>query len=468
VKHNVTVGVPHETLGELVVACILTEEGNSVTEDSVRDFLKERLASYRQELDHTRRVREIDGAPLTRRTEDTLRRAQHRIEVGRCLVQTILDAVARHERIVRNSRIHICPSAPQNGYTPQRVGRGRRRGQKKGLILKLGFKASAEQFAPRQLLEYAVLAEEVGLDSVWISDHFQPWRHTGGHAPFSLSWLGALGARTQRIIMGTSVLTPTFRYHPSIVAQAFGTLGSLFPDRVVLGAGTGESLNEVPSSGLKWPEQKERTARFREAIRLIKTLWSSERVSFEGDFYKTELATIYDRPAKPVPIFIAGAGPFMAKLAGLEADGFICTSGKKWELYTDTLLPNLKAGLEASGRSASINYDKMIELKVSFDTDRQRALEDTKYWGALALTADEKMNVEDPLQLERLADSLPVERAASRWIVTDDADEMIERVGAYIKLGFNHLVFHAPGKDQARFLKLFAQHLAPRLRQQYG
>jgi coenzyme F420-dependent glucose-6-phosphate dehydrogenase len=337
----------------------------------------------------------------------------------------------------------------------------------KGPILKLGYKASAEQFAPRELLEYAVLAEEVGLDSVWISDHFQPWRHTGGHAPFSLSWLGALGARTRSIVMGTSVLAPTFRYHPSIVAQAFATLGSLFPNRLVLGAGTGESLNEVPSSGLKWPEQKERTARFREAIRLIKALWSGDRVSFEGEFYRTELATIYDRPAKPVPIFIAGAGPFMAKLAGLEGDGFICTSGKQWQLYTDTLLPNLDAGLKASGRGESTQYEKLIEIKVSFDTDRHRALEDTKNWGALALTPEEKMNVEDPLELERLADSLPVERAASRWIVTNDAKELIERIGAYVRLGFNHLVFHAPGNDQARFLKLFAQHVVPHLREQF-
>jgi coenzyme F420-dependent glucose-6-phosphate dehydrogenase len=334
--------------------------------------------------------------------------------------------------------------------------------------MKLGFKASAEQFAPSELLEYAVLAETLGLDSVWTSDHFQPWRHNSGHAPFSLSWLGALGASTKRIVMGTSVLTPTFRYHPSIVAQAFGTLGSLFPGRVVLGIGTGESLNEVPSSGLKWPEQKERTARFREAVQLIKALWAGERVSFDGQFYRTELATIYDRPAQPVPIFIAGAGPFMAKLAGLEADGFICTSGKKWELYTETLLPNLNTGLEASGRVASSDYQKMIEIKVSFDTDRRRALEDTRYWGALALTADEKMNVEDPLELERLADSLPVERAASRWIVTSDEEELIERVGAYVKLGFNHLVFHAPGKDQARFLKLFAQHVIPGLRRQFA
>ena len=95
------------------------------------------------------------------------------------------------------------------------------------MTLKLGYKASAEQFAPRQLLDFSVAAEHAGFDSVFVSDHFQPWRHTDGHAPSALAWLGALGASTQRIVMGTSVLTPTFRYHPSVVAQAFGTLGAI-------------------------------------------------------------------------------------------------------------------------------------------------------------------------------------------------------------------------------------------------
>ena len=335
-------------------------------------------------------------------------------------------------------------------------------------MLKLGYKASAEQFAPAELLDFAVHAETTGLDSVWISDHFQPWRHTGGHAPFSLAWLGALGARTSRIVMGTSVLTPTFRYHPSIVAHAFGTLGALFEGRVVLGIGTGESLNEVPSSGIHWPEQKERTARFREAVRLIKQLWSEERVTFEVEFYQTENATIYDRPAQPVPIFIAGAGPFMAKLAGMEGQGFICTSGKKPELYTETLLPNLEIGLENAGRTDDPTYDRMIEMKVSYDADHDRAMQDTRFWGALALTQDEKHNVEDPLEMERLADALPVERAASRWIVGTDPDEVVDRIGAYVKLGFNHLVFHAPGPDQRRFLDLFARDIAPRLRERFA
>ena len=123
-------------------------------------------------------------------------------------------------------------------------------------MLKLGYKASAEQFAPGKLLDFAVHAEEVGFDSVFVSDHFQPWKHIDGHAPYSLAWLGALGARTSRVDIGTSVLTPTFRYHPSIVAQAFGTLGAMFPGRVILGIGTGESLNEVPSTGRRGPSSR--------------------------------------------------------------------------------------------------------------------------------------------------------------------------------------------------------------------
>ena len=335
-------------------------------------------------------------------------------------------------------------------------------------MIKFGYKASAEQFGPNPLLEYAVQAETIGFDSVWISDHFQPWRHTGGHAPFSLSWLGALGARTQRIVMGTSVLTPSFRYHPSVVAQAFATLGTMFPGRVVLGMGTGESLNEIPATGLDWPEQKERTARFREALRLIRALWTEERVSFEGQYYKTRLATLYDRPADPVPLFVAAAGPFMAKLAGMEGDGLICTSGKKLELYTETLLPNVQAGLAASGRGEGAGFERMIEMKVSFDSDRARAQSDTHYWGALALKPEEREHVGDPVEMERLADALPIERTASRWIVSNDADEMAERIGAYVELGFDHLVFHAPGPDQARFLSLFGERVLPRLRKRYA
>ena len=176
-------------------------------------------------------------------------------------------------------------------------------------MLKIGYKASAEQFTPSELLEFSCLAEQVGFDSVFVSDHFQPWRHTGGHAPYSFAWMGAVGARTSQIKIGTSVVTPTFRYHPSVVAQAMGTLGAMFPDRMILGVGTGESLNEVPAIGIKWPGFKERFGRLKESIVLMNRLWREERVTFEGQYYRTENATIYDKPDNPVPIYIAAAGP---------------------------------------------------------------------------------------------------------------------------------------------------------------
>ena len=333
--------------------------------------------------------------------------------------------------------------------------------------MKFGYKASAEQFDPSTLLRFARLAEDCGFDSVFVSDHFQPFKHTGGHAPFAPAWLGALGASTTRIVMGTSVLTPTFRYHPSVVAQAFATLGAMFPGRVILGVGTGESMNEVPTTGMEWPEFKERFARLREAIALIRRLWSEDRVSFEGVHYRTRNATIYDKPGAPVPISVAAGGPMMAKFAGREGDGFICTSGKAPELYKDGLLPGVAEGLKAAGRTEK-DIDRMIEMKVSFDPDRQRALEDTRYWAPLALSAEEKLSVEDPLELERLSDALPLERTASRWIVSSDPDEHVERIRAYVDLGFRHLVFHAPGTDQERFLRLYGETVLPLLRRTFS
>ena len=218
---------------------------------------------------------------------------------------------------------------------------------------------------------------------------------------------------------------------------------------------------------MEWPGFKERFGRLKESIVLMKRLWSEDRVSFEGTYYKTRNATIYDKPDQPVPIYIAAAGPTAALLAGEVAEGFICTSGKAPELYRDTLLPNVAAGRDAAGKPPEA-VDLMIEMKVSFDTDHTRAMEDTRYWAALALSPEEKMSVEDPLEMEKLSDQLPAERAAKRWIVSADPDEQVERIRPYVELGFRHLVFHAPGPDQARFLRLYAEQVLPRLRKAFG
>jgi coenzyme F420-dependent glucose-6-phosphate dehydrogenase len=331
-------------------------------------------------------------------------------------------------------------------------------------VLTLGYKASAEQFGSRELLEFSVLAQEVGFDAVVVSDHFQPWKHNGGHAPYSFAWLGAVGERAQTAQLGTSVVAPTFRYNPAIVAQAMATLASLFPGRVFLGVGTGESMNEVPATGMEWPGFKERFARLREAIELIQRLWTEERVSFEGEYYKTVNATIYERPEERIPLLVAASGPTAAKLAGRVSDGLIVTSGKGMELYRDNLLPAFVDAARKAGRDPNA-LTRMIEVKVSYDHNIKRAMEDTRHWAALALSSDEKTGVEDPLEMERLASQLPTERAASRWIVSDNPEDQIERIRPYIELGFDYLVFHSPTEDQERFLRLYGAEVLPRLRE---
>jgi coenzyme F420-dependent glucose-6-phosphate dehydrogenase len=328
-----------------------------------------------------------------------------------------------------------------------------------------GYKASAEQFGPSDLLRYSIHAEAAGLDTVAVSDHFQPWRHRGGHAPNALVWLGAASQATQQATLATSVLTPTLRYEPAVIAQAFGTLGCLRPGRVILGIGTGEALNETPVTGGEFPGAKERRMRLAEAITLIRRLWTEERVTFEGEYYKTDRATIYDRPQQPVPIHVAASGPLAAKLAGRAGDGFICTSGKPPELY-EQLLVKVREGAESAGRDYR-SIEHMIEIKVSYDHDPEFARHACQWWAALGLSGEEKAGVEDPIEMERLADGA-LDRAHKRFIVSSDPEEVVEQIRPYVELGFTRLIFHGPGEDQVRFLDQFCADVLPLMRERFA
>ena len=149
-----------------------------------------------------------------------------------------------------------------------------------------------------------------------------------------------------------------------------------------------------------------------------------------------------------------------------KGDGFICTSGKGDELYRDQLLPALEEGAKAAGRDPA-TIEHTIEVKVSFDTDRERALADTRIWAALALPAEDKVSIHDPREMERRAATV-ADQSYRRWLVSSDPEEHLEQIRPYIELGFTHLVFHAPGDDQSRFLQLYAKEILPRIRQRWG
>jgi alkanesulfonate monooxygenase SsuD/methylene tetrahydromethanopterin reductase-like flavin-dependent oxidoreductase (luciferase family) len=127
---------------------------------------------------------------------------------------------------------------------------------------KVGFVLSHEQFRTQSLVSWASQAEAVGFSHVWTSDHLQPWEDVQGHSMHPWITHGIISHTTSRISFGTGVTCPTYRHHPSEVAQAFASLGILAPGRVFLGVGTGEALNEQAGTGSFGP-YAERAARTR-------------------------------------------------------------------------------------------------------------------------------------------------------------------------------------------------------------
>ncbi len=224
-------------------------------------------------------------------------------------------------------------------------------------------------------------------------------------------------------------------------------------------------MNEVPV-GISWPDQKERFARLKEAVGLIETLWREEFVDFDGQFFHTHDATIYDRPERPV----RSTSPPRARPPHAWPAGWPRASSapaaRVRRCTPRPCCPRSPRGPEKAGRDVAA-LDRMIEMKVSFDPDPERAREDTKIWAALALSPEQKTGVHDPRDLEVLARAAePI--AHTRWLVSSDPDEHVDQIAPYLGYGFNHLVFHFPGADQEAAIARYAELVLPRLRARFG
>jgi len=327
-------------------------------------------------------------------------------------------------------------------------------------MVELGYFAAHEQRNPKELLSYAVQAERQGFDSVWSSDHFHPWSHTGASSGFAWSWLGAAAAMTSRIKLGTGVTAPTLRYHPAVVAQCFSTLNYMFPGRIFLGLGTGEAMNEVPL-GLGWPPFHERLRRLEEAVRIIRLLWTGEWIDFKGVYYELRQARLYTKPESHVPIYVAACGPRTAKVAGRYADGLLTLPMPK-EAYTTRLFPAVEAAAKESGRDPR-SIRRIIELEVSYDEDYDRAMASCRFWSGTKLP--DCLSIADPRELEERGKSVPDEKLRESWLVFTEADELIKVIEDYVRLGFDYVVFLSSSPDEEKFLRLMGRRVIPYVRE---
>ena len=329
-------------------------------------------------------------------------------------------------------------------------------------MLQLGWKAGIEQYETEELLDYAVVAEEAGFDSIDASDHFHPWAEKG-QAAFVWSWLGAVAARTKTIVLGTGVTCPILRYHPSIIAQAAATMACLAPKRFYLGLGTGEALNEYSSTGL-WPGYSERQAQLQEAIALIRELMTGEKVTHRGTFYETHKAKLYTRPSEAVPIYVSSLVPNSAAFAGKNGDGLITVGGEEPEIYKE-ILKNFAAGAK-EGRKNATRMSKMIEIAVDFTEDAEKAIETRKeFWAGAMVPAMFTQKMYTPEVSEQNGKVVGSDTIRKSTCISADPEVHVKNAQRYIDLGFDHLIFHSAGPDQANFIEAYGRDVLPRLRQ---
>ncbi|MBV9172697.1 MAG: TIGR03557 family F420-dependent LLM class oxidoreductase [Chloroflexi bacterium] len=324
---------------------------------------------------------------------------------------------------------------------------------------KVGIAIGSEQFAPPQVVELGVLAEHAGFDGIWLTDHIQPWQANQQHAGQAWVMLSAIGSRTSRLLLGTGVTTPTFRYHPAVVAQAFATLGALYPSRVFLGIGAGEALNELASTGTFAP-YRERAARAEEAVGLIRRLWTGEMAGRSGPYYPTENTfKLWDLPPAPVPMYIAGSGPKSATMAGRLGDGWI-TDGKS--ALDPAMRAAFTAGVAASGRdpaSIPIRVESFVVVGGVPEADDAATL-----WRFSPIGFAAELYNPDPTSIEQQVTSeLSAFDVWRNWTVNLDPQDHIDNIRKHWDAGVDEVWVHSGQQDQARVMDFYARQVLPHL-----
>ncbi|MGP8008849.1 MAG: TIGR03557 family F420-dependent LLM class oxidoreductase [Acidimicrobiales bacterium] len=315
--------------------------------------------------------------------------------------------------------------------------------------MKIGYSLSAEQFTPAELLEQAARARDAGFSSLSISDHFHPWNEAQGNSSFVWSMIGALSQVTPELPVSTMVTCPIIRINPVILAQAAATSSVLLKGRFVFGVGTGENLNEHVW-GATWPAAKERIERLREAIELIRLLWSGHNINYDGRFYRAVNARIYTLPEESPPIYVSAFGPIATELAAEIGDGFVTFVPHLLDHYRDH-----------GGRGVT-----QTALKVCYDADESRAVGIShRLWAIDVNPGQLNRELAQPLHVESAASLVTPEMVATEVTCGADPDHHVAAIQERIDQGFDEIFVHQIGPDMEGFFDCYASRVLPQLRE---
>jgi G6PDH family F420-dependent oxidoreductase len=314
----------------------------------------------------------------------------------------------------------------------------------------IGYFLSCEEFGPRELVRQARMAQQAGFERLWISDHFHPWNDQQGNSPFVWSVIGALSEATTLPIT-TAVTCPTLRTHPAVIAQASATAGAQCPGGFTLGVGSGEALNEH-IFGDRWPSAPIRQEMLREAIGLIRELYTGREVNHRGRHYTVEQARLYTLPEQAVPIYVSAFGPAAAELAGQIGDG-LCTTMPDPEL--------LRIFREAGGDAKPTQAGMKVCWAPTVDEGVDTA---ARLWPNELLPGQLAQELPRPRDFEAASSLVPRESVAQHFPCGPDPERHVSAARGFLDAGIDELYVAQIGPDQERFFEFWANRVLPELR----
>ncbi|MBP2364525.1 TIGR03557 family F420-dependent LLM class oxidoreductase [Pseudonocardia parietis] len=316
--------------------------------------------------------------------------------------------------------------------------------------MQIGYKLFAEAFTPQEMVRQAVRAEEAGFDFVEISDHYHPWLENHGHSGFAWSILAAIAARTERIHLATGVTCPTIRYHPAIIAQAAATTALLADGRFTLGVGSGERLSEHVT-GAEWPVIGVRQEMLREALEIIRLLWTGGYRTYRGRYLSIEDAQVFDLPDPLPEIAVAAGGPRAARIAAELGDALFVT-----EPRTDLLGAYLAAG-GTGARYAEVPLAWAPTEDAALASAHERFRFGPTGWKVQSELPNVR-NFEAATQFVRTEDMRDVFGAGP------DVERHLAVAQGFVDAGYDRLALINAGPDPEGFFGFYEKELAERVR----
>ncbi len=325
-------------------------------------------------------------------------------------------------------------------------------------MTRFAYFAGHEQFQPEVLIEHAILAERAGFDMVLVSEHFHPWVDDLGAAGFAFSTIAAMAQATTTIEFTTGVTTPLWRFHPAVVAQAAATLDRISGGRFNLGVGTGENLNEGPL-GYHFPKYAERAARMGEALDIMRALLDGEKLTFDGEWYRTDRAKLYSPPVHDLPIFMAAGGPKSAGLAARKAEGII-TSVKDPSVTFERVINPAREAAAKVGKPMPLILASRWSIRAS---DPDEAWETLGAWRGLR--APGRLEAVDPMDLRERADAMDRDDILAMYSTVESPADYVSVYSPLITdVHADIVAIQTTSIDQPSTIKMLGAEVLPALR----